>query len=84
MSYFSCSYVLLHHVMGELEGHHNSWGYVEGGMGRVSTAIATAAQSHGAEITTDTVSVQLQYCVMYNEKHCKCKNMSYSFPTVEI
>ena len=68
--------------MGELEGRHNSWGYVEGGMGRVSAAIATAAQSHGAEITTDTVSVQ--YCVMYNEKHCKCKDMSYSFPAVEI
>lgn len=53
------SYVLLHHVMGELEGRHNAWGYVEGGMGRVSAAIAAAAQSHDAEIITDTVSLPI-------------------------
>jgi len=41
--------------MGELEGHRNAWGIVEGGMGRVSAAIAAAARSHGAEIVTDTV-----------------------------
>lgn len=41
--------------MGELEGRRNSWGYVEGGMGRVSAAIAAAARSHGAEINTDVV-----------------------------
>ena len=49
--------------MGELEGRQNSWGYVEGGMGRVSAAIAAAAQSHGAEITTDAVSLQY-YCTL--------------------
>ena len=36
--------------MGELQGHWNSWGYVEG-MGNVSASIATAAQSFGAEIS---------------------------------
>ncbi|XP_078499685.1 pyridine nucleotide-disulfide oxidoreductase domain-containing protein 2 [Lissotriton helveticus] len=46
-------YVLLHHVMGELEGKKGSWGYVEGGMGGVSQAIANAAAAHGAEIFTD-------------------------------
>ncbi|XP_069095757.1 pyridine nucleotide-disulfide oxidoreductase domain-containing protein 2 isoform X3 [Pleurodeles waltl] len=46
-------YVLLHHVMGELEGKKGSWGYVEGGMGGVSQAIANAAAEHGAEIFTD-------------------------------
>lgn len=56
--------MLLHHVMGELEGHRNSWGYVEGGMGRVSAAIAAAAQSHGAEITTDTVRMTTTYSTM--------------------
>ena len=49
------SYVLLHHVMGELEVCRNSWGYVEGGMGCLSATVAAAAQSLGAEITTDTV-----------------------------
>lgn len=48
-------YVLLHHVMGELEGKKGSWGYVEGGMGMVSNAIAKAAQESGAEIYTEKV-----------------------------
>ncbi|KAM8924621.1 pyridine nucleotide-disulfide oxidoreductase domain-containing protein 2 [Pelodytes ibericus] len=46
-------YVLLHHVMGELEGNKGSWGYVEGGMGMVSNAIAKSAVASGAEIYTD-------------------------------
>nr|XP_033796952.1 pyridine nucleotide-disulfide oxidoreductase domain-containing protein 2 isoform X2 [Geotrypetes seraphini] len=46
-------YVLLHHVMGELEGKKGAWGYVEGGMSGVSHAIARAAASHGAEIFTE-------------------------------
>ncbi|KAM5140895.1 pyridine nucleotide-disulfide oxidoreductase domain-containing protein 2 [Mantella aurantiaca] len=48
-------YVLLHHVMGELDGKKGSWGYVEGGMGMVSNAIAKAAVEAGAEIFTDKV-----------------------------
>ncbi|XP_070540182.1 pyridine nucleotide-disulfide oxidoreductase domain-containing protein 2-like [Ptychodera flava] len=46
-------YVLLHHVMGELEGKKGAWGYPEGGMGAVSASIARSAQSHGATILTD-------------------------------
>ncbi|CAH1784908.1 unnamed protein product [Owenia fusiformis] len=46
-------YVLLHHVMGELEGIKGAWGYAEGGMGAVSQAIANSAQSHGASIFTE-------------------------------
>ena len=62
--------MLLHHVMGGLEGRRNSWGYVEGGMGHVSTAIAAAAQAHGAEIATDTVRFTLAY---YTTEHFKNK-----------
>ena len=42
-------YVLLHHVMGELEGIKGAWGVPEGGMGAVSEAIAKSAQEclHG-------------------------------------
>ena len=54
--------MLLHHVMGELEGRRNSWGYVEGGMGRVSAAIAASAESFGTEISTSTV--RLLCCVL--------------------
>ena len=42
--------------MGELEGVKGAWGYVEGGMGSVSQAIANCAQDHGAEIFCDKVS----------------------------
>uniref|UniRef100_A0A8C5QFC8 Pyridine nucleotide-disulfide oxidoreductase domain-containing protein 2 n=1 Tax=Leptobrachium leishanense TaxID=445787 RepID=A0A8C5QFC8_9ANUR len=46
-------YVLLHHVMGELEGRKGAWGYAEGGMGMVSNAIAKSAMAAGAEIYTE-------------------------------
>ncbi|CAE1250300.1 Pyridine nucleotide-disulfide oxidoreductase domain-containing protein 2 [Acanthosepion pharaonis] len=46
-------YVLLHHVMGEIEGVKGAWGYVQGGMGAVSQAIANCATDRGAEIFTD-------------------------------
>ncbi|XP_063291035.1 pyridine nucleotide-disulfide oxidoreductase domain-containing protein 2 isoform X1 [Pelobates fuscus] len=52
-------YVLLHHVMGELEGRKGSWGYVEGGMGMVSNAIAKSAVAAGAEIYTDMLVEQI-------------------------
>jgi phytoene dehydrogenase-like protein len=42
--------VHLMHGMGKVEGHGGSWGYVEGGMGRVSFAIAEAAQEAGATL----------------------------------
>ncbi|XP_064172736.1 pyridine nucleotide-disulfide oxidoreductase domain-containing protein 2 [Anguilla rostrata] len=46
-------YVLLHHVMGELEKKKGAWGYVEGGMGGVSKSIANSARAHGAAIFTE-------------------------------
>jgi phytoene dehydrogenase-like protein len=44
------AYVLFHHVMGECNGARGVWGYVRGGMGALSYAIAAAAQARGAEI----------------------------------
>lgn len=41
-------YLLLHHVMGSVEGHRGVWGYVEGGMGAISRAMADDAREHGA------------------------------------
>ncbi|XP_062988552.1 pyridine nucleotide-disulfide oxidoreductase domain-containing protein 2 isoform X2 [Elgaria multicarinata webbii] len=46
-------YVLLHHVMGQLEGRQGAWGYVAGGMGALSQALARAATVLGAEIFTE-------------------------------
>ena len=44
------AYVLFHHVMGECDGVRGVWGYVRGGMGALSNAIASAAREKGAEI----------------------------------
>ncbi|MBI5067537.1 MAG: NAD(P)/FAD-dependent oxidoreductase [Deltaproteobacteria bacterium] len=46
------AYVLFHHVMGECNGARGVWGYVQGGMGSLSQAIAAAACEAGAEIRT--------------------------------
>ncbi len=46
-------YVLFHHVMGETGGARGVWAYVEGGMGRLSEALAEAARESGAEIRTE-------------------------------
>jgi phytoene dehydrogenase-like protein len=40
------------HSLGTLEGRPGAWGYVEGGMGRVSLALAAAAAEAGAVILT--------------------------------
>jgi phytoene dehydrogenase-like protein len=47
------AYVLFHHVMGETNGVRGVWGYVRGGMGGISNAIAGAARERGAEIRTN-------------------------------
>src|SRR5208283_918977 len=44
------AYILLHHVMGSVGGHRGLWGFVRGGMGAVSNAIADSARSRGAQI----------------------------------
>ncbi len=47
-------YVLFHHVMGETGGARGVWAYVEGGMGRLSDALASAVRDAGGEIRTDS------------------------------
>src|SRR6266550_7516819 len=47
------AYVLFHHVMGECNGVRGVWGYVRGGMGGVSNAIASAASERGVDIRTN-------------------------------
>jgi phytoene dehydrogenase-like protein len=48
------AYVLFHHVMGECDGIRGVWGYIRGGMGGISNAIASAALEKGAEIRTNS------------------------------
>jgi phytoene dehydrogenase-like protein len=44
------AFVLFHHVMGECDGAKGVWGYVRGGMGGITQALAASARVHGAEI----------------------------------
>lgn len=48
------AYVLFHHVMGECNGARGVWGYVRGGMGSLSQALAAAALERGAEVRCNT------------------------------
>jgi len=48
------AYVLAHHYAGRALGRQGAWGYVRGGMGAISRAIADAALANGAEIVTST------------------------------
>ncbi|MBO6655327.1 MAG: NAD(P)/FAD-dependent oxidoreductase [Pseudomonadales bacterium] len=47
------SYILLHHVMGDVDGSIGAWGLARGGMGAISEAIASALKSYGGEIRTN-------------------------------
>jgi phytoene dehydrogenase-like protein len=46
------AYVLLHHVIGEVNGRRGAWGHAVGGMGSITQAMAKEAQRRGVEITT--------------------------------
>lgn len=68
-------YVLLHHVMGELEGRRGAWGYVAGGMGALSQAIACAAAARGAHIFTEKVRgvwAQGAAWLAWRKRGCSC------------
>src|SRR5690242_7544626 len=44
------AYILLHHCMGGVGGHRGLWGFVRGGMGAVTAAMADSARARGATI----------------------------------
>ncbi|MCI0336332.1 MAG: NAD(P)/FAD-dependent oxidoreductase, partial [Acidobacteria bacterium] len=47
------AYILLHHVMGGAAGQRGLWGFIRGGMGAISEALARSAESKGATIRTN-------------------------------
>lgn len=47
------AYVIMHHVMGENAGA-GGWGFIKGGMGSITQALAASAKASGAEILTDS------------------------------
>jgi len=53
------AYVLFHHVMGEGGGARGVWGYMRGGMGGITQALAAAARDFGADIRCDAEVVRI-------------------------
>lgn len=54
------AYILLHHCMGGVAGHRGLWGFVRGGMGAVSEAIAASGRAAGAFIRTEAAVAKIQ------------------------
>ncbi|MEI9929606.1 MAG: NAD(P)/FAD-dependent oxidoreductase [Rhizomicrobium sp.] len=46
-------YVLLHHLLGEVNGKKGAWGHAIGGMGAITQAMAKACAALGVTINTD-------------------------------
>src|SRR6204780_5178947 len=61
------AYILLHHCMGGVNGHRGLWGFVRGGMGAVSNAIAASARSYGATIRTNAPVEK----ILVRDKHAR-------------
>ena len=53
------AYVMAHHLFGATDGLDGTWGYVRGGMGSVTQAIASAAAEHGAVLRADAPIEQI-------------------------
>jgi phytoene dehydrogenase-like protein len=53
------AYTLMHHWIGEVDGHFGAWGWVKGGMGGVSEALRRAAEAAGAEVRTGAEVVRI-------------------------
>ena len=53
------AYVLLHHVVGEVNGKAGLWGHAVGGMGAITQAMAAEARSLGVTIKTDQTVTEI-------------------------
>lgn len=48
------AYVLLHHVLGEVNGRRGEWGHAIGGMGAITQAMAKEAETRGVRIRLES------------------------------
>jgi phytoene dehydrogenase-like protein len=55
------AYVLLHHYLGRVLGARGAWGYVRGGMGQITQALAQYVQEHGGVIRTSAPVARLEF-----------------------
>jgi len=52
-------YVYGHHSVGEFKGTLGQWGFVKGGMGGITQAMARSAEAHGAQIRLNSPVAQV-------------------------
>jgi len=57
-------YVLAHHNAGRAFGAQGAWGYVRGGMGAITQALASAARAHGVQIYSNA---RVERILTYND-----------------
>lgn len=53
-------YLLLHHALGEVNGVTGAWGHALGGMGAITSAMATAARRQGVAIRVESDVVAIE------------------------
>jgi len=53
------AYVIMHHIMGEHEGA-GGWGFIKGGMGSITQALASSAREKGVDIVTGAAIRQVR------------------------
>jgi len=53
------AYVIMHHIMGEHEGA-GGWGFIKGGMGKITEALASYAKTKGVDIITNAEIAEIQ------------------------
>ena len=61
------AYILLHHVMGDVDGSVGAWGLARGGMGAISNALASAMQAAGGQLRTNA---GVQQIIVKNGSAC--------------
>ena len=54
------AFVLLHHLLGEAGGEPGAWGFVRGGMGAITQAMAAAARADGVTLRTDAAVARIR------------------------
>ncbi|HLI10310.1 MAG TPA: NAD(P)/FAD-dependent oxidoreductase [Alphaproteobacteria bacterium] len=52
------AYVIMHHIMGEHQGA-GGWGFIRGGMGSITQAIAASGRRYGLEVLTDAAVAEI-------------------------
>ncbi|MGH2697829.1 MAG: phytoene desaturase family protein, partial [Actinomycetota bacterium] len=54
------AYIALHHAFGQATGSDGAWGFVRGGMGAITSALAEVLRAHGGELRTEAEVSELK------------------------